>query len=127
MQVFHTAGAPPNEGRMNFPMMSWTWKSRNALAKMERKKKERGIGACAAFVSARAGCDGISRSSAEDGSAMVVSIGMGCSFIVWVAQSDGNAFRRLHVQRHSEFRERPTFANTTKVGHPRWATGSRYA
>jgi len=31
MQVVHTAGEPPNHGKMNFPISGWTWKSKNAL------------------------------------------------------------------------------------------------
>ena len=34
MQVVHTPGLPPYQGRMYFPMMGWTWNSRNALTKM---------------------------------------------------------------------------------------------
>jgi hypothetical protein len=31
MHVVHTEGVPPNQGRMNFPRMSWVQKRRKAL------------------------------------------------------------------------------------------------
>jgi hypothetical protein len=34
MQVVHTAGVPPNQGRMIFPIRGWTWNSRKALRKI---------------------------------------------------------------------------------------------
>jgi len=34
MQVDHTAGLPPYQGRMNLAMTGCTWKSRNALIKI---------------------------------------------------------------------------------------------
>src|SRR6478672_2266793 len=38
MQVVHTPGLPPNQGRMYFPMSGWTWKRRKAPAKIVRAK-----------------------------------------------------------------------------------------
>ena len=38
MQVVQTAGEPPNQGRMNFPMIGWTWKRRNALSVIAKAK-----------------------------------------------------------------------------------------
>src|SRR5438876_11994554 len=38
MHVVHTAGLPPNQGRMNFPMSGCTWESRKAPVKMVRAK-----------------------------------------------------------------------------------------
>ena len=34
MQVVHTAGVPPNQGKIILPITGWTWKTRKALKKM---------------------------------------------------------------------------------------------
>jgi hypothetical protein len=34
MHVVQTPGLPPNQGRMVFAIIGWTWKRRNALRKM---------------------------------------------------------------------------------------------
>jgi hypothetical protein len=39
MQVVHTAGLPPYQGRMYRAITGWTWKRRKALRKMEATKR----------------------------------------------------------------------------------------
>jgi hypothetical protein len=43
MQTVHTAGVPPNQGRMIFPRSGCTWKSRKADSRIVRAKRM-GIG-----------------------------------------------------------------------------------
>ena len=40
-QTLQTAGVPPNQGRINRPMMGWTWNSRKALRKIVTGKRTR--------------------------------------------------------------------------------------
>jgi hypothetical protein len=39
MTVDQTAGVPPNQGKMNLPIIGWTWKSKNAEMKTLMAKK----------------------------------------------------------------------------------------
>jgi hypothetical protein len=37
--TLQTAGVPPNQGRINRPMMGWTWNNRKALRKIVTGKR----------------------------------------------------------------------------------------
>jgi len=39
MTVDHTAGVPPNQGKMNRPIIGWIWKSKKAERKTLMAKK----------------------------------------------------------------------------------------